>query len=133
VLANEELEKMIKIQSKQINYLTSLVEELVLSSDMIEKEKKKSLLKQKSNKSNYLSIRDLSERTTYSVSTLYSKIKLLKKGEHYFYSRGERGKLMFDESAVDFLARGTTYKKVNNTPIKKPIYIDDFLNKTNKI
>ena len=54
----------------------------------------------------YYSIEDFSKATGYSKHTLYKKIKLLQLNVHYFYSKGNSGKLLFDESAVDFLVKG---------------------------
>jgi len=55
----------------------------------------------------YYDIKQLSKETHYSVNTLYKKLKHLKKGEHYFKPNG--GKLIFDESAIEFLVKGENH------------------------
>ena len=70
----------------------------------------------------YYTIEELSELTGYSVHHLYKKVSDLKKGEHYFKPNG--GKLLFDESSVDFLVKGV---KQNGESIQ-PVHLGDFLN-----
>ena len=70
-------------------------------------------------------IEELSNRTGYSINTLYSKIKLLKKDTHYFKPNG--GKLFFDESAVDFLVKGENSNGKSIRKERQPICLDNFL------
>lgn len=54
--------------------------------------------------SNYLTLKELSLITKYSRHTIYKKIKLMTKGDHYF--KPNNGKILFSELAVDFLVKG---------------------------
>ncbi|WP_419767275.1 hypothetical protein [Arcobacter sp.] len=73
----------------------------------------------------YYDIKQLSQKTHYSVNTLYKKIKHLKQGEHYFKPNG--GKLIFDESAVDFLVKGENSNGKSIPTERQPICLDKFL------
>lgn len=75
------------------------------------------------NSKKYYTLEEMHELTGYSKHTMYKKIKSLEINKHYFKPNG--GKLIFDESAVDFLI-----KRVNNEErvhtSKQPIFIDDY-------
>lgn len=55
-------------------------------------------------KKKYYSKREVAEITTYSLSTISHKVKDMIEGIHYF--KPNSGKILFDESAIDFLAKG---------------------------
>lgn len=74
----------------------------------------------------YYTIEELSELTGYSVNYLYKKVSDLKKGEHYFKPNG--GKLLFDESSVDFLVKGENQNGESIHESRQPVYLGDFLN-----
>ncbi len=84
------------------------------------------LFKEKSKRKKHFTIQELSYKTGFSVNTLYKKIKILEINKHYFKPNG--GKLLFDESAVDFLIKGGN--SINGKSISKerqPICLDNFL------
>lgn len=75
----------------------------------------------------YYSIEEMSQLTSYSVNYLYKKIPSLKKDVHYFKPNG--GKLIFDESSVEFLIKkggNQNGKSVHES--RQPVYLGDFLN-----
>ena len=74
----------------------------------------------------YYTIEELSELTGYSKHTVYKKLALLEKDKHYFKPNG--GKLMFDDSAVDFLIKGVNQNGKSLSETRQPIYLGDFLN-----
>lgn len=74
----------------------------------------------------YFGIKELSSRTGYSVNYLYKKVPSLKKGEHYFKPNG--GKLIFDESSVEFLIKGENQNGESIHESRQPVYLGDFLN-----
>jgi hypothetical protein len=74
----------------------------------------------------YYSMEELSELTGYSVNYLYKKVPKLKKGEHYFKPNG--GKLIFDESSVEFLIKGGNQSGESLHENRQPVYLGDFLN-----
>ena len=74
----------------------------------------------------YFGIKELSIRTGYSVNYLYKKVSVLKIGEHYFKPNG--GKLIFDESSVDFLVKGGNQNGESIHESRQPVYLGDFLN-----
>lgn len=68
-------------------------------------------------------IEELSNRTAYSVNYLYKKVKDLTLDKHYF--KPNNGRLLFDESAVNFLIKGGNHgKSVPKT--RQPISLDNF-------
>lgn len=84
------------------------------------------LFKEKSKIKKHFTIQELSYKTGFSVNTLYKKIKILEINKHYFKPNG--GKLLFDESAVDFLVKGGNSKNGESIHKKgQPIYLGDFL------
>ena len=79
------------------------------------------------NTKKYYSLDEFSELTGYSKHTIYKKLALLEKGQHYFKPNG--GKLIFDDSAVDFLIKGVNQNGKSLHETRQPIYLGDFLNK----
>ena len=77
-------------------------------------EAKLELLETKNSKK-YYTMNEFCELTGYSKFTIYKKLKFLKQDTHYFYSKGNGSKLLFDESAVDFLIKGE-YKNGESIP-----------------
>lgn len=74
----------------------------------------------------YYSMEELSELTGYSKHTIYRKIKLLENGKHYFKPNG--GKLIFDESSVEFLIKkGGNQSGESIHESRQPVYLGDFL------
>lgn len=55
-------------------------------------------------KEKILTIEELAKKTKISKHTIYKKVNTLTLGVHYFKPNG--GKLLFDESAIDFLIKG---------------------------
>lgn len=74
----------------------------------------------------YYTLDEFSELTGYSKHTVYKKLALLEKDKHYFKPNG--GKLMFDDSAVDFLIKGVNQNGKSLSETRQPIYLGDFLN-----
>ena len=72
----------------------------------------------------YFDIKELSRRTTYKINTLYKKLEFLEEGKHYF--KPNNGKLLFDESAVDFLVKGKNNGK-SISEKRQSISLDRFL------
>ena len=78
------------------------------------------------NSKKYYSMEELSELTGYSKHTIYRKIKLLENGKHYFKPNG--GKLIFDESSVEFLIKkGGNQSGESIHESRQPVYLGDFL------
>ena len=74
----------------------------------------------------YFDIKELSNRTGYSVNTLYKKTKALKLGYKPF-----NGKLLFDDSVVDFLVKGGTNENIERNDIREKrlsIHLDEIFN-----
>ena len=72
----------------------------------------------------YYSIEEMSQLTNYSVNYLYKKIPSLKKDVHYFKPNG--GKLIFDESSVEFLIKGRNQSGESIHESRQPVSIDEY-------
>jgi len=82
-------------------------------------------LEKKEKKAKYLTIKQLAKKTGYSVSTLYDKVKLLELNKHYF--KPNKVKLLFDESAIDFLIKGEDRNGESLQEKRQSICLDQFL------
>lgn len=78
------------------------------------------------NSKKYYSLEEFSDITGYAKHTIYKKLALLKKDKHYFKPNG--GKLVFDDSAVDFLIKGGNQNGESLHESRQPVYLGDFLN-----
>jgi len=112
-ISNEQVYKLLVEQSKKIDYLISLYE---AQESFVEQERK----------TKYLTIKQLAKKTGYSVSTLYDKVKLMELNKHYF--KPNKVKLLFAESAIDFLVKGENGISEKLNKKSGPISLDDFLN-----
>ncbi len=86
----------------------------------------KEIIRLKTTRSETFDLKELENRTGYKINTLHKKVKLLTLGVHYF--KPNNGKLLFDESAIDFLIKGGNTK--NGKSIHKKgleISLDNFL------
>lgn len=101
------------MSANQIEQLTKRIETLELL--LITKHKDK------------LTIKELSELTPYSESTIYKKKKLMTLGVHYSYSNGKNGKLIFDKKAIDFLNKGENENGESLHEKRQSVCLDQFL------
>lgn len=72
----------------------------------------------------YYTLDEFCELTGYSKNTMYKKIKLLKINKHYFKPNG--GKLIFDESSLDFLIKGENQSGKSIQESRHPVSIDEY-------
>ncbi len=111
--------------SPPINH--DILENLIKRVEALEAE----LAIKKSNKQ-LLTIDELSKRTGFSINTLYKLRKNLTFEVHYFKPNG--GKLLFDESAVDFLVtKGDTRHGKSIHEKGQPVYLGDFLSQQKEV
>lgn len=110
-ISNEQLYQLLIEQSKKIDYLLSLHEKHEYSTKQEKKIK-------------YFDIKKLAKKTGYAKVTLYKKVSLLTLGIHYFKPNG---KLLFNQSAVDFLVKKENGISEKVKKKSEPISLDEFL------
>lgn len=114
---------------KKKGLVTELFERIeMLERRLDELENNKTLENNKVDNTNrYYTLDEISNLTGFAKNTLYKKISLLEKDKHYFKPNG--GKLLFDESSIDFLIKGENQSSKSICRKRQPIFLNDFLHK----